>query len=685
VIGESLSHFKISEKLGEGGMGVVYRGIDTALDRPVAIKILTPEAQRNEESIARFLREAKTASKLQHPAITTIYEFGVQDDLRYLVMEYIQGKTLKDILKNGALPVRQLLEIAIQIADALCLAGEKSIIHRDIKAENIMLTDRGHVKILDFGLAKMIETNESESHDSFKTMDGRVTGTIKYMSPEQALGADLDPRTDIFSTGVVLYEMAAGVPPFSGTSPSVVMAKILNQPPPPLADYNPNLPPALEKLIAKCLEKNRENRYQSASALLQDLRTIKKEIDRSPDLGATVVMQPAKDTRLTSPPVEKFRELVPASTPPGAAFSPVRAVEDNPKTFTPPPPPPPSPVSKPPTTAAAAPRTIPVFSKVWRTALGVLLKTIRRALIVAVSLYAVGCVALFFMPLVRPERLGRLAILVRWMHVAIDPAVDFLTNFLTFNTTFQEYNFLLPAMALITWFLQLAVAGRLEWLEGKITKPLKQPIPGAGLLAPKPGSVLPQGTRMSLLRDYAASKRLLNEVRKDLSFLAIDVVGSTKMKLGEEKIAIEHAFAEYKKFLERIFRECHCYKVAWTPDGVMTCFFSTEDAVAAGQKVLAELDWFNHDVHQLRTTFHVRTGISAGEVLFPEDKPLEEISDEVIDVAGHLQKYADPDTLWVSGTVFNRLSDRSGFVRSEKIVDNREVYVWKPASQKTKA
>lgn len=173
---------------------------------------------------------------------------------------------------------------------------------------------------------------------------------------------------------------------------------------------------------------------------------------------------------------------------------------------------------------------------------------------------------------------------------------------------------------------------------------------------------------------------MLNAVKKELAFLSIDVIGSTKMKVGEEKIAIEHAFAEYKKFLERIFREQQAYKVAWTPDGVMTCFLSVDDAAKAARSLLVDLDWFNRDVHQLRSNFRVRCGLNFGEVLFPEDKPLEEVSDEVIDVAGHLQKYAEGDTLWVSEEAYNRLLDRSGFAPIDRQVDNRNVLVWRKPS-----
>src|SRR3990167_5411228 len=320
MLGETISHFKITEKLGQGGMGVVYRGIDLDLDRPVAIKVLPPESQQDEDSVARFLREAKTASKLQHPAITTIYEFGVKGNLRYLVMEYIEGKTLKQILKNGSLPIRQLLEITIQVADALSLADEKKIIHRDIKAENIMLTDRGQVKILDFGLAKMVEKTGPLAPDHFQTAGGVGMGTITHMSQEQALGAGGDFRPHIYSTGVVIFEMATGQLPFGGSSANVVLAKILNQPAPSPSDLNPEMPPSLEKLIRKCLEKNREQRYQSAANLLMDLRAIKHEVEQVREWSGTVVMpSAAKDRPPAAAPVENLRELIPATPSPAPA------------------------------------------------------------------------------------------------------------------------------------------------------------------------------------------------------------------------------------------------------------------------------------------------------------------------------------------------------------------------------
>ncbi len=684
MIGETLSHFKITGKLGQGGMGVVYRGMDLNLDRPVAIKVLPAESQHDEDSIARFLREAKTASKLQHPSITTIYEFGVKEDLRYLVMEFIEGKTLKEMLKQGALPIRQILEIAIQVSDALSLADEKGIIHRDIKSENIMLTDRGQVKILDFGLAKMVEKTGPVSRD-FQTSAGLVMGTVSHMSPEQALGAELDARTDIYSTGVVLFEMATGTLPFTGNSPNVVLAKILNQPPPSPIDYNQEVTPSLERVIFKCLEKNRDQRYQNAVRLLVDLRANKQEIDSARPWSGTVIM-PGRDVRGPSAS-ESLDNLVPtaaasAAAPPAGMAHPRTAGGGTvalPSTVT-------DSGGMPRAGSGAIAARVPISpsARAWRLRACLVVANLRRALAVAGAVYAMACIAYFALPIFRVERTHGSSV-VRVLHVAIDPVLALITSIISFELTYQNFNFLLIGLALLTYILQQVVTGRLEWLETWIRKPLLvKATTGIVVTAAQSRAIAQSGaqqaSRMSLLRDYAAAKRILTEVKKELAFLSIDIVGSTKMKVGEDKIVVEHAFTEYKKFLERMFREFRAYKVAWTPDGVMSCFSSVEDAAAAARKLLAELDWFNRDVHQLRSRFHVRCGLNVGEVLVPDNKPLEEISDEVIDVAGHMQKYADVDSLWISGEAYQHLADRENFTKQDKQVDNREVYTWRRPS-----
>ena len=489
--------------------------------------------------------------------------------------------------------------------------------------------------------------------------------------------------------------MTTGALPFTGSSPNIVLAKILNQPAPSAADLNAELLPSLERVIAKCLEKNREQRYQNALRLMVDLRAIKQEVTSGRDWSSTMVMQPGKDVRLTTPPAEKLSQLVPPSAtvaapaPTGAAQGVSRPMAAGtvamPAPAVAPPPPAPS------TDSGAAARAVPLrapispTARAWRLRTCTGLGAVRKVLGLSAGLYAMSCVALFALPLFRPEAYRGL-FLVRWLHEAVDPLLVVATGLINVNTTYRNFNFLLIGLALLTYIVAQVLIGRLEGLEGWIRKPLLTKPAVAGVASA--GARMPQGTtalgrgdsRMSLLRDYAAAKRMLSEVKKELAFLSIDVVGSTKMKLGEDKITIEHAFSEYKKFLDRLFREYRAYKVAWTPDGVMSCFPSVEDASTMGRKLLVELDWFNHDVHQLRTKFHVRCGLNFGEVLVPDNKPLEEISDETIDVAGHLQKYAGVDSLWVTGDVYRGLVDREGFARMDRQVDNHDVYAWQKPS-----
>ncbi len=690
MIGETLSHFKILDKVGQGGMGIVYRALDLNLDRQVAIKILAPEAQRDEDSVGRFLREAKTASRLQHPAITTIYEFGVKDDLRYLVMEYIRGRTLREMLKEGPVPIRQALEIATQMADALTLADEKGIIHRDIKSENVMVTERGKVKILDFGLAKIKERSGGVGGDTFQTVDGQIIGTVSYMSPEQALGTDLDARTDIYSTGVVLFEMVTGALPFTGRSANIVLAKILNQPAPLASDYNAEVPPPLEKLIAKCLEKNREQRCPSAVRLLVDLQTVKQQIEGARDWVATGVVRPGRAPGPTLATADDRRDLLLPTAPgdalagtaadalaaalPAAGQGPTVAV----------PAPDLAAVPQAPPQVAARREAVSPSERVWRLRAHFLVSVVRKVFSAVATLYCVGCLVMFPLPLFAPDVVaGMLA--VQLLHLAIDPALILGVEVIGVSFIFGGLNFMLLGLALATYVLKNVVTGYLDDLESWIRKPLlvRLPVVASPAAAPQqmpPGSGMRRGSRMSLLRDYAAAKRILGEVKKEMAFLAADVAEATGLKLGEEKIVVDHAFGEYRKFAERIVREFRAYKVAWTPDGLMTCFSSVDDAVAAARKLLVELDGFNREGHRLRDPFRIRCGLNFGEVLLPDNRPLEQVSDEALDAAGHLQKQADADSLWISGEAYDRLLDRSGFIRLETQVDNHDVFAWRKPS-----
>src|SRR5258708_1282929 len=248
---EMFGTYRLEEKLGEGGMCVGYRAHDTELDRTVAIKTLLAGAIGDQEVLERFVREAKAASRLQHPAIVIIYHVGIQGDTRYIVMEYVEGKTLKKAISGKPMAVNQICALGIQLADALTLAHEKNVVHRDLKAENVMLTPRMQAKILDFGLAKLREP-ETGADATVLTQVGIIMGTVSHMSPEQALGMEVDGRSDIFSLGVVFYEMATGRMPFEGPTAQATMARVLNMDPVPIGQLNSDLPPELQSLIQDC-------------------------------------------------------------------------------------------------------------------------------------------------------------------------------------------------------------------------------------------------------------------------------------------------------------------------------------------------------------------------------------------------------------------------------------------------
>jgi serine/threonine protein kinase/class 3 adenylate cyclase len=667
MIGKSFGPYKIESKLGEGGMGVVYRAMDTDLDRPVAIKTLLDESggggSDGGDSVARFMREAKAASRLQHPAIMTIYQFGVEEGLRYLVMEYIDGKTLKKMIAGRPLSVGEMVDIAIQVADGLALAHEKGVVHRDLKPENVMVTARGQVKILDFGLAKLHEEAKPVSDETevnyYKTTVGTVLGTVSNMSPEQARGEVVDAKSDVFALGILMYEMGCGRNPFIAPTAQATMANILTKEPELISELNPAISSDLERLIHLCLRK-RPSERPSANEVVSELKRIQTTL-------STRDLQPAETAPAGYGSGTGF-STQPQAPPVSASGSKLQL--DSGSRI----------ISRSPSGSAARvgwtkSGTIPRIREIYY-----LIKTM-RVMVQWMSL-AIPFSFFFYMMvsggLIRAQVVEGTTVFA-FVKGLVVPVLEFTEKVFTFRPVIEGWNLMLAGLGLVAFAVRhlflLPFEQAEHWAKTKYIRS-KAPAQRAGASGSADRGV---SERLSLLREYSDAQRTLSQGKRHLAFLSIDVVSSTKMKQGEDQLVIEHAFAEWRKFIERILRTSNCWKVAFTPDGIMCAFLTARDAKRAGQAVLNELPWFNDGVHRLRTPFSVRCGIHVGEVIFPEEKAMEEVTDEVIDVAGHMQKYANPDSLWVSREVLHELddADKEGFFQVDRDVDNRITYEWR--------
>ncbi len=660
MIGEKFGHYRIEEKLGEGGMGVVYRATDLQLDRAVAIKTLpATEGESSVETTQRFLREAKATSRLQHPSIVTIHHVGVEGDTRYVVMEMVDGENLASMINGRPMDPAQICDIGIQVADGLAVAHEAGVVHRDIKAENVMVGPRGQVKILDFGLAKLREVQATTNDPATRlTKVGTIMGTVTHMSPEQALGTDVDFRTDIFSFGVMLYEMATGRLPFEASTIQATLARILNQEPKPVEELNPTIPPDLARIIQECLSKDRVLR-PSLNDIVGQLKAIRFGLTgerpastimtRTQQIAADAVAIPSGSSVMKPPSAAQAKPGSSAAARPGSAVEP----------------------PKHPTAIKGAYWAIRIF----RYAVSLATLTIPLAFL---AYFVIGG------GIIKPEVLEGTKLLA-FMQAIVMPALELSQKLFTFRPIVDGWNLMLAGFAIVTFVLRQLILLPIEKLEHKVRSKLVR----SAAAAPKSADVGPTDTRTSnrlaMLREYTETKKALFQEKRHLAFLAIDVVGSTKMKIGEDKLVIEHAFVEYKKFIERILKNNEIWKVAWTPDGIMCAFPTSQDAVNAAQEVLRGLDWFNDGVHQLRTKFNVRSGVNAGEVVFPESKRMEEVSDEVVDCAGHMQKYAAPGTVWISALVHDELKDHSGFRSIETKVDGHRVFEWRAEAKQDAA
>jgi serine/threonine protein kinase len=666
-VGAMFGAYKIQGKLGEGGMGVVYRAVDTHLQRQVAIKTLLGAADA--DGAARFLREAKAASRLQHPSVVTIYHIGVESGVPYIVMELVEGNTLKKVIGGRAMALRHACDVAMQVCEGLAAAHEMGVIHRDIKAENVIITPRGAVKILDFGLAKLAEAPTNDGVTVAHTQAGVVLGTLSHMSPEQALGREVDTRTDIFSFGVVLYEMLTGRTPFAAQTAQAILAKVLNHAPEPVTQSNPAVSPELEQVVVDCLQKDRELR-PSAVEVLSMLRGVRDALSsRPPGAGAATSPAVAFPASRSGPHAVSSQGSAAAapslrpSMPAVAGTSPAphsgRAAAA-------------SPDAQP---GAASGLTFEMQATHWAT------RALRLVVAVLTATVPLAFLLHFFIGggVIRPEIVEG-TFVRRYMDAIVAPVLEVAGKVLTFRTVVDGWNLLLPVMVVVTLVLrrvvQLPFIRAERWAKGRVAGATRTESRGAAITAaPKVAD-----QRMAMLREYAETKKLLFQQKRRLAFLAADVPNSPRLKAGEDKLVIEHAFAEYRKYVERVLSSNNVWKLTWQGESVIAAFFTADAAVRAAQQVIDEIAWFNDGVHQLRYRFEVRAAVSVGDVVFPEDRKIEDVTDEALGLAVQLRDRAPSGSAWVSAEALADVADGTGFRSLDTVVSGQEVREWRPTA-----
>jgi len=490
LIGATLGNYRIDEKLGAGGMGVVYRATDQQLGRTVAIKTLTLGSAMQREFMARFLREAKAQSKLQHPCVVAIHQLSLEGDPPYIVMEYVEGRTLKELISGKPLPVNQLCEIAIQVADGLAAAHEKNIVHRDIKSQNIMLTPRGQVKILDFGLAKIKESaaqpapsiektmvfgegsmtpeDEAETIQDFKTTAGTIMGTASNMSPEQALATEVDARSDIFSFGVTLYEMATGLMPFDTGNPAATLLAILQKDPKPVLEISPGIPPELARLIHQCLTKDRVFR-PSAADLKEDLKKIQASLSANKlvDSGVrTVLQQTAAGMSWSQPPAEPPPDVLPMAAPVSSQGAGAASID--------------SLVFERPVLERLAPAVSPPVPEgsQARKQLYWAIKLIRIAVSWGTMAWTLSFVLYFLLlgGMLQPKKLQG-TVVMAFLQAVVVPLVSWVKSVITMRVAYQNWDFLILGLGLATLFVRALVLAPLEKAEDWAKPREHQPAP----------------------------------------------------------------------------------------------------------------------------------------------------------------------------------------------------------------